>query len=91
MTRLKPLFAVLSVVTIVLGAASSALGTSHDAAWTFGNDFNLSYLLQSIEPNGIDLGPIGAEDPNLTLHLGQRYQVTVTSFAAHPFQVIAKG
>ncbi len=59
-------------------------------AWTFGNAGIQSYVLESFEPNELDFGTIGAEDPTLTLHLGKRYQVTIVDYASHPFEVIAK-
>ena len=34
---------------------------------------------------------IGDENPTLTLYIGGRYEVTVTNYTVHPFQVIAKG
>jgi hypothetical protein len=83
--------AILPITGILLIADGSAVGSSYDAAWTFNHAGIASYVLQSVEPDYVNLGPIGAEDPNLTLHLGRRYQVTVIDFSAHPFQVIAKG
>jgi glucose/arabinose dehydrogenase len=62
-----------------------------DVAWTFGNVGLLSYRLDGFEPSGIDFGPLGAENPTLPLELGRRYQVRVTEYVVHPFEVIAKG
>jgi len=75
----------------LFGIAYSASAASHDVAWTFDNAGTESYVLQSFEPNAIDFGLIGAAEPNLTLHVGLRYQVTVVRPILHPFQVIAKG
>jgi hypothetical protein len=60
-------------------------------AWVFDNNSIQSYLLDSFSPNDVPFGTIGDEDPNLLLFLGERYQVTVTNFVSHPFEVLAKG
>lgn len=85
------LLALVSVAPIFLSAVHSATGSTYDVAWTLDNNGIQSYVLKSIEPNYVNLGPLDGEDPNLTVHLGRRYQVTVVNFSAHPFQVIAKG
>jgi hypothetical protein len=72
-------------------AVSSALSFSHDIAWTFDHAGIQSYVLESFEPNEPNLGPVGPEDPTLTLHIGKRYQVTIIDSGIHPFEVIAKG
>lgn len=59
-------------------------------SWTFDNQLSQSYILDSFEPNNVPLGQLGAEDPTLLLNLGQRYEVAVLNYAAHPFEVIAK-
>lgn len=61
-----------------------------DVAWTFGNIGSSSYRLNSFEPSDIDFGTIGSEDPTLPLELGKRYQVKVTNYTVHPFEIIAK-
>ncbi|MHC4789994.1 MAG: hypothetical protein ACYS8Y_00930 [Planctomycetota bacterium] len=88
MSRQGLLLAVLAGALAFFGTVEAA---SHDVAWTFDNSGVQSYVLQSFEPNNIDFGVIGAEDPNLTLHIGKRYQVTVINYNSHPFQAIAKG
>lgn len=72
-------------ITAVLGPAPS-----YDTAWTFGNLADESYILERFEPNDIVLGDISAEDPTLLLHLGKRYQVTVSDPVSHPFELIVK-
>ncbi|MHC4085402.1 MAG: CRTAC1 family protein [Planctomycetota bacterium] len=85
------------IVILLVGSAmiigvDTTEATSHDVSWTFGNNFSSSYKLDAFEPNDAGLGAtIGAEDPTLTLQAGKRYQVTITNFGPHPFQVIAKG
>ena len=91
MKRKRLLLALLPSLLFIFSTAVSTQATSHDFAWTFSNSGIQSYLLDSFEPNDIDFGIIGAQDPTLTLHLGKRYQVTVINYSAHPFQVIAKG
>jgi len=61
-----------------------------DVAWTFGNVGSSSYRLNTFEPGNTEFGTIGSEDPTLPLELGKRYQVKVTSYTMHPFEVIAK-
>ena len=63
---------------------------SYDTTWTFGNFADESYILERFEPAGSALGDIGAEDPTLLLHLGRRYQVTVSDSLSHPFELIAR-
>jgi len=74
------------------GAAGTVKGASHDVAWTFGNVGSRSYRLDAFEPDNAGLGAnMGTQNPTLTLQLGRRYQVTVTNYLPHPFEVIAKG
>jgi glucose/arabinose dehydrogenase len=61
-----------------------------DVAWTFGNVGFSSYRLNAFEPSSIEFGTIGAENPALPLELGKRYQVKVTEYIPHPFEIIAK-
>lgn len=60
-------------------------------SWTFGNIGSSSYRLDGFEPSDSEFGTIGSADPTLTLELGQRYEVKVTRFSAHPLDVLAKG
>jgi glucose/arabinose dehydrogenase len=51
-----------------------------------------SYRLDAFEPGDAELGAnLGAQDPTLTVQIGKRYQVVVTNFRPHPFEVLAKG
>jgi hypothetical protein len=75
----------LDNITTVLGPAPT-----YDLAWTFSNSGSTSYILDLFEPNDVPFAAVGAEDPDLLLNLDKRYQVTVTSFSTHPFEVIAK-
>lgn len=71
------------------GAAGTVKGASHDVAWTLGNVGSRSYRLDAFEPDDAGLGAnIGTEDPTLILQVGRRYQVTVTNYLPHPFEVI---
>ncbi len=82
----------IAVVALVLGVSGTVEAASHDVAWTFGNVGSSSYGLDAFESGDAGLGAsIGAEDPTLTLQIGMRYQVTVTNFVPHPFEVLAKG
>ncbi|MEN6575089.1 MAG: PQQ-dependent sugar dehydrogenase [Phycisphaerales bacterium] len=49
-----------------------------------------AYRLDAFEPAGIEFPPLGTENPTLPLELGKRYQVKVTNYSFHPFEVIAK-
>ncbi len=91
MNKIKILVGVVLIVALVFGTASPGYAASHDVAITFGNIGFDSYILQSVTPNYIDLGEIAAEDPDIILQLGKRYQVRVVNFSMHPFQVLAKG
>ncbi|MHC5120900.1 MAG: hypothetical protein ACYSO7_05235 [Planctomycetota bacterium] len=77
----------LLTVILILNFTSVAFSLS-DVSWTFNNTGTTSYILETFEPNDIGLGPLGAEDPTLTLHVGKRYQVSVINFGPHPFEVI---
>ena len=70
---------------------SGSFVDSHDVSWTFGNSSFFSYELTSYTPLNADLGTIGNANPTLKLHIGQRYEVKITSYISHPFEVIAKG
>lgn len=74
---------------LLLTALASA--QTYDVSWTFGNVGNRSYRLDAAEPAGSDMGNLGREDPTLPLELGKRYQVKVTNYTVHPFEVLAKG
>jgi glucose/arabinose dehydrogenase len=84
---------VLSVgLAVILGISGTTEATSHDVGWTFGNVSSSSYRLDAFEPDDAGLGAsLGAQDPTLTLQIGKRYQVAVTNFIPHPFEVLAKG
>ncbi|MDI6447757.1 CHRD domain-containing protein [Anaerobaca lacustris] len=60
-------------------------------AWTFGDVGLESYRLDAFAPDNVGFPPLGSEDPTLPLELGRRYQVTITDYTFHPFEVIAKG
>jgi len=88
----KLLISVVVSVSLILGTSGTVEAASHDVAWTFGNVGSSSYRLDAFEPGDAGLGAaIGAEDPTLTVRVGRRYQVTVTNFVPHPFEVLAKG
>ncbi len=79
-------------MSLILGASGTVEAASHDAAWTFGNVSSSSYRLDAFEPDDAGLGAsLGSEDPTLTVQIGKRYQVTVTNYLTHPFEVLAKG
>lgn len=77
-------------LSLMLLSSAPALAQPVDVTWTFGAVGSSSYRLDAYEPGDIALGTIGAQDPTLSLELGKRYQVTVTPYQVHPFEVIAK-
>ena len=79
------------VASVLLAICTVATGQSADVAWTFGNVGFSSYRLDAFEPGDVDFPSLGTQDPTLPLELGQRYQVRVTNYRAHPFEVLAKG
>lgn len=79
------------VSILLLLVPPAVLGQDYDVGWTFGNVGFSSYRLDALEPDDANLAPIGSEDPTLSLELGKRYQVTVTNYTFHPFEVLAKG
>ncbi len=92
MNTQKLLITVLAGIVVILGTSGAIEAASHDVAWTFGNVGSSSYRLDAFEPGDDGLGAsIGAEDPTLTVRVGRRYQVTVTNYLPHPFEVLAKG
>lgn len=87
-TRIAKLQYFLPVILAFVPAAAQA--QSYDVAWTFGNVDMSSYRLDAFEPAGIEFPPLGTENPTVPLELGKRYQVKVTNYSFHPFEVIAK-
>jgi len=82
-------FRFFALILVVFGS-TAAQAQLFDVAWTFGNvDFS-SYRLDAFEPSDVEFGTIGEENPTLPLELGKRYQVKVTDYIAHPFEIIAK-
>lgn len=82
-------FRYFALILVALGSVT-ARAQLFDVAWTFGNVGSSSYRLNSFEPGNIEFGIIGSEDPTLPLELGKRYQVKVTNYTIHPFEIIAK-
>jgi len=79
-------------IIVILSTSGVIQAASHDVAWTFGNVGSSSYRLDAFEPDDAGLGAsIGAQDPTLTVQVGKRYQVTITNYIYHPFEVLAKG
>jgi hypothetical protein len=92
MNKQELLSAVVAGMVAILCTSGTVKAESHDVAWTFGNVSSSSYRLDTFEPADAGLGAsIGTQDPTLTLQIGKRYQVTVTNYLPHPFEVIAKG
>ncbi len=82
----------LFCIPLFFSSTGFVAGSSRDVSWTFGSFGTQSYSLDGFGPGGADLGAsIGALDRTLTLHMGWRYQVTVTNFLTHPFEGLAKG
>ncbi|MFC1636724.1 PQQ-dependent sugar dehydrogenase [Planctomycetota bacterium] len=77
-------------LAIIVALSTTAFAQPHDVAWTFGNVGSSSYKLDAFEPGDVGFGTIGEQDPTLPLELGRRYQVKVTNYTVHPFEVIAK-
>ncbi|MHC4143447.1 MAG: PQQ-dependent sugar dehydrogenase [Planctomycetota bacterium] len=92
MSARKLVLGLLTGPVIVLGSFRTSEATSHDVAWTFGNVGSASYRLDAFDPADAGLGAsLGSQDPTLTVQIGRRYEVTVTNFIPHPFEVLAKG
>jgi hypothetical protein len=92
MSRQRFSSALLVGMAVLLGLSASVEATSHDVGWTFGNVGSASYRLDGFEPDDAGLGAnLGSQDPTLTVQIGKRYQVVVTNFRPHPFEVLAKG
>lgn len=85
------IFGFLSLFAVVSPPMTSGAVAAPDVSWVFGNAGVVSYTLDSFAPTTSNLGMLGAENPALTLQSGKRYQVTVSNFSSHPFEVIAKG
>ena len=81
----------LSPFVLVLMGCGMAFGQGYDVAWTFGNVGASSFRLDAFDPADANLAPLGSKDPTLPLVLGNRYQVRITNYTIHPFEVIAKG
>ena len=77
-------------VIVVTLSSITARAQSYDITWTFGNVGSSSYRLDTFEPSDTDFGTIGDQDPILPLELGKRYQVKVTNYIVHPFEIVAK-
>jgi glucose/arabinose dehydrogenase len=78
-------------MAVFLFTCRAVQASSHDVAWTFGNVGSSSYRLDAFEPADAGLqAALGSQDPTLTVELGKRYQVTVTNYGFHPFEVLAK-
>jgi len=75
---------------VLLLAPATAYTQSVDVAWTFGNVGSASYRLDTFSPSDIEFGTLGSQNPTLPLELGQRYEVEVTDYVVHPFEVLAK-
>jgi glucose/arabinose dehydrogenase len=77
-------------VSTIMALTSIAHAQSYDVSWTFGNVGSSSYRLDAFEPSDSDFGMTGDINPTLPLELGGRYQVKVTNYTVHPFEVVAK-
>jgi len=86
--QLHPVMYLSIVMTLMIPTALPAQPV--DVSWTFGNVGSSSYRLDAFEPTDLEFGTIGSQDPTLPLELGKRYQVKVTNFIPHPFEVISK-
>ena len=82
-------FRYFALILVAFGSVT-AQAQLFDVIWTFGNVGFSSYRLSAFEPSNIEFGTIGAENPTLPLELGKRYQVKVTDYIAHPFEIITK-
>ena len=86
------LFTKISVFALLFMFSGTSAFATFDVEWTFGNVGSFSYRLDAFSPANADLGAeSGSENPTLTLYIGKRYQVTVTNYVVHPFEVLAKG
>ena len=76
---------------LLMALGSRVTGFTHDVAWVFGASGSSAYVLTSFTPADAALGALGGHNPALTLRLGRRYQVTVTSHTMHPLEILGKG
>ena len=81
----KLTYILLGILAFLPSAARAQL---YDAAWTFGNVDMSSYRLDAFEPGNIEFPALGSENPTLPLELGKRYQVKVTNYSFHPFEIM---
>jgi glucose/arabinose dehydrogenase len=84
-----PRFRYISLILALLGSVT-VHAQLFDVAWTFGNVGSSAYRLNAFEPDNIEFGTIGSQNPTLPLELGKRYQVKVTDYTVHPLEIIAK-
>jgi hypothetical protein len=59
-----------------------------NATFVFGNDGFIDYILTSVSDAA--LGTAGTADPTITLLVGSRYTMTVTSYTFHPIELITQ-
>ncbi len=81
-------------IALVLVAAAGTAAAVSDFQWTFSNNTFLSYRLadgSAVSSTLLYDGPYPADNPTLTLVVGNRYEVTVVNSTTHPFEVLAKG
>jgi glucose/arabinose dehydrogenase len=79
----------LSLILVLYGSVTT-YAQLFDVAWTFGNVGSSTYRLDAFNPDNIDFGTIGSQNPTLPLELGKRYQVKITDYTVHPLEIIAK-
>ena len=90
METLRIRFSPIALAMMVLSAGAAVQAQPPDVTWTFGAIGSASYRLDAFTPDDAAFGAIGSADPTLPLEVGKRYQVTVTEYVVHPFEVIAK-
>jgi hypothetical protein len=75
----------LLLMLVILPSAAVA----QDGTWSFGAIGTSDYRLDAVSSTDIFAGTLPANDPTLTLTVGQRYAATVA--AGHPLAILSKG
>ncbi|MBI2425907.1 MAG: PQQ-dependent sugar dehydrogenase [Candidatus Hydrogenedentes bacterium] len=75
----------------VVLAFSGSVQAASDYQFTFGDEDDDNYTIDSVSSQEVFSGTPGAGDPTLTLSLGSRYEITIVNALAHPLQILAKG
>lgn len=62
-----------------------------DFSWTFSDNGVTDYRLTTVSSAALYSGALPADDPTITLQIGNRYRVTIVNSGLHPIGILAKG